>query len=67
MRIVSSSSQCTDINKGVDENISFKTSGLSTNIFPVEEPKNNFNPATVLGSTLSISSKLSFVPPNIKE
>ena len=36
-------------------------------ILIVEEPKNNFNPATFRGFVFRISSKLSFVPPIIKE
>ena len=66
-RMVCSSSQCTAINKSVLEKISSYTLGLSTNIFHVEEPKNNFNAATFLESTFNISSKLSLVPPNMKE
>ena len=54
-------------NKSVFEKIFSNTSGLSTNILPVDEPKNNFSAATFLGSSFKISSRLSLVPPNINE
>ena len=51
----------------VDENIFSKASVSSTNILPVEEPKNNLIPATLRGLVFNNSSKLVFVPPIIKE
>ena len=39
----------------------------STNIFPVEEPKNNFIAGISFILFFNISSRLVFVPPNIKE
>ena len=40
------------------ENIFLSTSSSSTNIFPVEDPKNNFKPATLVISKDLIFSKL---------
>ena len=51
----------------VEENIFSSVCGLSTNIFPVDEPRKSFNPATSFGFTFNISSRLSLVPPNMNE
>ncbi len=55
------------MSKSVLLKIFLRTSGLSTSILPVDDPKNNLSAATSFGFTFKISSKLSFVPPNIKE
>ena len=65
--MVGSSSQCTEMTRSVEENILRKTASSSTNMFPVEDPKKSFKPATLVLSKRATSSKLSFVPPNIKE
>ncbi len=48
------------------EKISSKISGLSTNIFPVEEPKKSLMAATFFGLVFRTSSKLSLVSAHSK-